>query len=221
MSGRLIHRLILSWSQLAEWNESFLVRSSYIWFVSIPICVNVLANVKQDISIPVSQHYTLHLVLALPFSWWLFYFSSVAFAIGRSIFLLECPDLVRRYPHFADFDADGKSTLLLKESFLDAVRSRDDCRARITQFIERFRSRAQIGQPVNVDQFPWGMELEPSLISDAYTFVRNELSVAKPWWRFLCCTAFAIGIALFVVTCVHAFVFVVRYIIVGGLATTA
>lgn len=211
MLASLKERLLFSWSQLAECNTSYIVRSSYMWFVAIPICVNLLSKTESHQRFTIFGH-TIDLVFSLPFSWVLFYFSSVAFAIGRSIYLLECPELIRRYPLYSDFNNDGRSNLLLKASYLDAVSTHAEWKKRISQFIERFRARPQLGQPINVDNFPWNTDLEASLVPDAYTFVRTELAQTKPTTRLLCSASFIAGTALFAATCVHSFVFVIQYI---------
>jgi hypothetical protein len=196
-----------SWSTLAEISRSFFVRSSYFWFVTIPIVVKLLSQLESPAFINLFGH-TFKIVLALPFSWWLFYFSSVALAIGRVVFVWRCPVLVRKYLRFDDFQIDGQSQLLIKSSYADSAKRRN-----YQELIANFWSRFAKGAPtVNLKEFPWNPDIDRNRLSDAFYFVRSELSLDRPYSRLFCTTAFFVGGLLFTATCVSAFWFVIHYV---------
>src|SRR6266404_1085106 len=91
----------VTWSDLRGLGTNPVLKSSYFWLAFVPIAAKLLLQLKQPFVFKVlgKEHM---LYLHLPFSWYIFYFSAVAFAIATALFGLFCPRIIKRYSSFAD-----------------------------------------------------------------------------------------------------------------------
>jgi hypothetical protein len=96
----------IDWSELKKIPGNKLVATSYIWIVIVPIAAKITSKIEDVISFEVGNidH---QLVLELPFSWQLFFWSALFFTVGNALFLLLCPFIVKRYENFEDFKLRG------------------------------------------------------------------------------------------------------------------
>lgn len=79
----------------------------YIWVFIVPIAAKILSMTSDMATITIFE-YTFDVNLALPFSWKMFYFSALFFALATLIYQIRCPRLVKEYPTYSDFDVEGK-----------------------------------------------------------------------------------------------------------------
>ena len=100
-------RMIPLWSSLNRVERSRILWSSYFWLILVPILAKLLIKVGPEIQIPIGKS-VVTFNLDLPFSWKMFYFASVAFAVASFIYSVWCPEFVRRYSTFSDYTDDGK-----------------------------------------------------------------------------------------------------------------
>lgn len=75
--------------------------------IAIPIIAKVLEDVPETITYRVGQK-TVDFTLSLPFSWRLFYFSSVLLFLARLIYTVWCPSICKEYDSYEKFTKDGK-----------------------------------------------------------------------------------------------------------------
>jgi len=102
--GRL--HLLPRWSQLNALGESRILRSSYLWLVLVPVAAKFIDVLPKEFE---AFSTSIRMDFELPFSWTLFYFSSVAFAAASLLYATRCPSVVKFHRHAADFAAKGKS----------------------------------------------------------------------------------------------------------------
>lgn len=94
--------LLPDWRPLRAIGQNRAVKSSYLWFVSVPVAARFLGQLDDPLVISLGQQ--VHSIeLDLPFSWILFYFAAVAFALGTLLFSSFCPPLIRDFKNFRDY----------------------------------------------------------------------------------------------------------------------
>jgi hypothetical protein len=72
-----IHQYAPTWDRLRAFGQSRVLRSSYIWFLVVPVAARVLAAIQSPLSVLIFNA-PLTLYVNLPFSWKAFFFASVA-----------------------------------------------------------------------------------------------------------------------------------------------
>lgn len=107
-----------NWVALKRLGNNRIVRSSQIWFFMIPIIVKFLSKINFPIEVNIellSIDFVLN--ITLPFSWKLFYFSAVFFALGTFLYSIFCPHIVKYYADFDDFIKQEQSGIKLYNYF--------------------------------------------------------------------------------------------------------
>ena len=95
------------WSTLGQLHSVRAVRTMYLWVFFVPIAAKILENVGSEVILHAFGP-PLRLHLALPFSWIVFYFSAVSFALAELIYLVRCPRIVRDQSTYTQFRDAGK-----------------------------------------------------------------------------------------------------------------
>ena len=99
--------LIPSWAGLSRLGQSKVVRSSWLWTVSVPVAARILHNVPDTIEIPIADIYV-PLSLQLPFSWVALFFASLFFSLGAAGYAMASPTLVRKFKDYTDYISTGR-----------------------------------------------------------------------------------------------------------------
>jgi hypothetical protein len=71
------------------------------WFALLPILLNFLHEVPRKV--PILSEPTAFLTLALPFKWWLLWWSSFFYTLAIVVFGFRCPGFVKRYPDYSKY----------------------------------------------------------------------------------------------------------------------
>lgn len=90
----------------------------YIWIFIVPISAKVLEKTHEIAEITIYS-YTFEVTLSLPFSWKIFYFAALSFAIATIIYQTRCPRLIKEHPTFASYENEGKPEWLLRDYATD------------------------------------------------------------------------------------------------------
>jgi len=110
------NRIVPTWSNLNRYGKSKILRTSYIWLIFIPLFAKIIYQIDKHIPINLFGA-QLTFNLELPFSWKLFFASSVFFSIAGFLYELFCPEIVRDYEKYSDLIDSGKGTNYLIQSF--------------------------------------------------------------------------------------------------------
>ena len=103
-----IKSMIPRWSVLKQLEKNYLVKSSFIWFMLVPVFAKFLEKFGGLVVINFnSVNYTFN--LSLPFSWQLFFYSACFFAAGSIVVKLFCPKVVMEHDNYKEFSEFGKS----------------------------------------------------------------------------------------------------------------
>lgn len=95
-----------SWDRLRRLPANKIIASSYIWIVIVPVVAKIFSRVQETIVIGLNEN-KIEILLALPFSWKLFFFSALCFTVGNVIFSIFCPYAIKRYSNYDEFIMGG------------------------------------------------------------------------------------------------------------------
>lgn len=103
------------WATLKSLGQNSLLKSSYFWFIFVPVAARLLGQIKSPLVLRLFEQD--HIIpLELPFSWYHFFFAAVFFSIGNLLFALRCPELVQRYNTAQEStDADNGSFFMHRQ----------------------------------------------------------------------------------------------------------
>ena len=85
----------------------------YIWIFVVPVLAKLLFKIEEYLAFDLFGQ-KIELVLSLPFSWKVFFYSALSFSIANSIVLLACPRIIKDHLSFSGFIGDGKNHEHLK-----------------------------------------------------------------------------------------------------------
>ena len=103
-----------NWFNVSELGKSQVVKSMAIWMIVTPFIAKALSStnsftlsfIKTDSPI----------LLSLPFSWQVFFFSAVFFTIANIIYTWKCPPLIKKYKNYAEFkDTDNSMYMVIND----------------------------------------------------------------------------------------------------------
>jgi len=157
------------------------------------------------------------LLLGLPFSWKIFYFSSVAFAIASSVYSIKCPAIVRYYTGYPDFQQQGKGGREITAAFkaavtqLSKVREEENVKEFISEFLELFSKTDSKSTPVVVrDANPWEVDIRSDQMAAGFWYVRDLSDKNFPLYRFMATVMYGLGSALLIILLAQNFIYVWR-----------
>jgi len=110
----------LRWSNQRAMANSKLVKSSAIWLIVVPFFAKGLASLDNVIELTIFNG-TFKVSTVLPFSWQLLFFSACFFTLAGIIYSIYCPNIVKLYENFSQFEADGKSRLQINSALREVV----------------------------------------------------------------------------------------------------
>lgn len=96
--------------------ESRVIRSSYIWLFLVPFLARLLEPAASPITVSFFDA-DIRIALALPFSLTSFYAAAVLFSVASVCFQSFCPDPIKMYKSFSDFERTGKGVDVILNSF--------------------------------------------------------------------------------------------------------
>jgi hypothetical protein len=105
--GKILSLIPTRWSGIRRIQEIKLISSMYIWIFMVPIAAKVLSRVEEIVTVRIFD-YQFEVFLTLPFSWNVFYFSAIFFALATLLHRLTGPRLILDHPTYASFREEGK-----------------------------------------------------------------------------------------------------------------
>jgi hypothetical protein len=153
--------------------------------------------------------------LQLPFSWEVFYFSSVFFAMGGALFNWWCPAIIKKYANYHEFSSSGESELQIKNWLMHGTGLGTPDDATVREFVEAFcfspdEHEQNRGTPIDVQVFLTRVPIRKERMSDAFLFVKNFRNNDNLRARALVVACFGFGAALLLWVFGDAFLFVVN-----------
>jgi hypothetical protein len=100
------------WSKLRALGHNSIIKSSYIWLIIVPLAAKIFSALPETHTFRIFEaNIIIH--FRLPFSWVVFYFMALFFAIGQLIYSLKCPEILKNYANFSDYKKSGAGVLLI------------------------------------------------------------------------------------------------------------
>lgn len=219
--GRFVHNKFSKWPKSWDWGNlkwlgnSRLVKTSYLWFVVVPLFAKLLLPFAGEHAVNVPWIHggkELQVTVGLPFSWKMFWFMSVAFLVGRVVYYFACPEVVQKYSTYGEYRADHAGPSRMRRHYHDCFR-----RIRKAEFVEFVRAgvlgesrkelEAQVAQfddATPISEAIWGPRCGPGFLGRASEaelsrsfdgLIRAERRANRtPFW--VCATSFSIGLVL-------------------------
>jgi hypothetical protein len=100
----LFQRTIFRWEEYKQFFQITIFRYLVLWFSLVPIIAGMIENLPKKIDINMGGT-ILQIELSLPFTWQLLWMSSLFFAIAFSIYAIRCPNFIRKYNSYKDYQA--------------------------------------------------------------------------------------------------------------------
>ena len=112
--------LIANWNTIKKYGDNKAVKNAYIWLIIVPIAAKSLNEIPDKITIPFVKHDIL-LLTTLPFSWFILYFSALAFFIGYLLYIFFCPKIIKDFSDYGEFELQGHGERELRFEFNSLV----------------------------------------------------------------------------------------------------
>lgn len=87
-----------NWKFIAKYGKNKIVQRTYIFLFLVPFLITTL--VKFDLS---------KIIEAIPFSWHMFFYSSVSFTLGNIVYQLFAPSIIKDNSSFYEFSSQSKN----------------------------------------------------------------------------------------------------------------
>jgi hypothetical protein len=102
----------ITWSHLRWLGHNSAVKSSYIWLFVVPLAAKMLSPISGEHEFHIFGA-TLNIHFGLPFSWTIFYFMAIFFALGQIIYSLYCPKVLKDYVTYSDYNKTENGDILI------------------------------------------------------------------------------------------------------------
>ena len=133
--------IVPRWQMLNAISRIRIFQSSYYFFFLVPIAARLIRKIGPELEMNLFGA-VFHVSLGLPFSWKVFYFSSFFFVVAISIYWVSCPQIIKGFRNFREFQEEGRGQETIKNAFLkylESLHNNSELRLVISNtFIERF-----------------------------------------------------------------------------------
>lgn len=212
-----------SWTSLSSLGRIRIFQSSYLFFVLVPIIARLLYKLPEDVEIR-SLGAVFRISLALPFSWTMFYFSSVFFVIATSLYYVFCPQIIKDFRSFRAFQEEGRSQEAIKRLLLDSLfivwsPTPAWVITRYNEFVEQYCSGSPYEGPITtkttdligyLNDHLRSIKLKEDAIADAFWHIRHLPDRTRAMAREGCLFAYLFGFALLLFVVAQNFMYVWR-----------
>lgn len=200
----IAERVIPRWGALRTLGSSRLIKSSYVWFLAIPLAGRMFERLPESVTI-IFHEQRLEFPLALPFRWQVLYAMALCFVIAQATYSLRCPPIIRRFASFDDFRKKHKGTLHLSDELrLLGMRAARNPTSTSGYAWEILRPKFGLGAPERADDVRISVLLDEKLQSsdapgpfcDIFDGLRASLHSFRPAARALSSLFFGLGLLM-------------------------
>ncbi len=223
--------MIPKWTQLSAIGRSKIFRSSYFWIVFVPLVAKLTSTIPERIEIPWVET-PIELNVSLPFSWTVFYFSAVFFALGSALYSIACPHIIKSYRNFAEFLEHGEGGKYLYNQSKQHLNARDPSGANLAMIIDSYLTSTykeedlikfldlndidytqsdRSTSPFRLDYHPDDkllMSIPQDRLGSVFSFFRGLNDDSKLPHRAACCILYIVGFALLAFVLLQNFIYV-------------
>lgn len=105
----------LKWGSQRAFAKSGIVKTSAIWLIVVPLAAKTLSSLDDVIDMTIFGG-LVSVTTALPFAWQLLFIAAVCFTIAGIVFSVFCPEIIKKYNDFSQFESEGKTRLQINSA---------------------------------------------------------------------------------------------------------
>lgn len=207
-------RRAAGWNALSRMGSIRIFRSSYFFFVLVPIAARLIYKIQPEQEIRILGG-VFYVTLGLPFSWKVFYFSSLFFVVATTLYFLFCPQIIKEFRNFREFQEEGRG----QDTIMRALFSLYErygwsfFEEKLLVFARRFVQLPNVmpspPPPITPEEL-WRADLQRDRLADAFWHVRELADRTSPAARWACLVSYVAGSVLLGVIFVQNFLYVWR-----------
>ncbi|MDQ9092059.1 hypothetical protein RC083_10710 [Pseudoalteromonas haloplanktis] len=167
-------QLNFSWNDVNKIGQNKVLSKAYVWFFLVPILAKFIALVESPIDFTAVAD-GLIFDLSLPFSWKLFYLSSLFVFLGNAIYFLWCPQIIKDYPTFLSFDIDGLGAKYL------------------TDYAQRINCQIPNAEESIINNPSYDAGIKKDAIKTVFYTICEQEKMTKTKRKWLCLSMYALG----------------------------
>jgi hypothetical protein len=194
------------------------LKSSYWWLAFVPIAAKILLQFSQPFVFTLlGKEHTIF--FRLPFSWYVFYFAAVAFAIGTGLFSLFCPRMIKRYSSFAEFYRESSGAQELLEYYFSLNKEqRGDVLPQLAWEVSHSLEIRNPTRPADPTEFAISVqtqirEVKREEMTDLFSILRRAHDSRAPRIRIAVVVSYSIGFVLITIVALQNFAWVCRVLL--------
>jgi len=181
---------MVNWKLISKLGKNRFVNNSYIYLFFVPILAKLLNKINSPLLFQIGDK-THVLILELPFSWALFYFSALFFTVASIVYNYKVPTIIQENNSFGDFLNDRKGMLHLfeycKDLSLDAIEMVDANKGTSSGYTTESSLK----------------KLEDEQLRDRFWWVYNKALTARRSFIRISFVNYAIGIFLIILVMIQ------------------
>lgn len=208
-TDRFFTKTVPAWTALRSLGNNRAVKSSYYWFIGVPIAARAFEKIGSPLNITIFDA-NFALTLDLPFSWKVVFFAALCFAAASILFRYYCPPALRKYDSFGDYLEQGKHTDSLIRSMWSISRNKfwawplTPKKHRFRRFLQDFTDleNKKVQEVMTSDALQISIINTPipdEKLKAAYYYVAEDFDQSRPIARFVCITLYSAGFLLLLV----------------------
>ena len=221
-----------NWATLRAWGNSRLIKSAYLWLIIVPIVAKLMHPLAGTHTMTVGN-VPFKFTVGLPFSWVLFYFMAIVFAVAQLLYSLGCPEIVKKWADGGEYQRNHPGVMHLKYWIWPMLAERrekrlwrcaqaalsnprEDIRAKAEKLINMLESRprgvTQIGYTRAWDDYLASCVNAPTAMDDIVAEVQRHYAEVGRKTAAACAAFFGIGFVLFGIVLAQNLWFVISFI---------
>lgn len=120
----ILQNFPINWRMLKAIADSSAVKNSFVWLIIVPLVAKALTGINDVLTFDLFGN-SVSINTTLPFSWQHLFWAACWFTVANLIYISRCPEIVKSYKTFTDFEADAKGQLQINSSLKKIVWSND------------------------------------------------------------------------------------------------
>lgn len=93
-----------TWDKIRSLGNTKALRTSFLFLFIVPLVARTLTDVPEKLDVG-----PFIIPMELPFSWIVLYVCSIVVSIGNLTYIIRCPDFLKNYSNFVDFQASERN----------------------------------------------------------------------------------------------------------------
>ncbi|WP_210447696.1 hypothetical protein [Vibrio crassostreae] len=170
--------LVPSWNVIAKIVDHKIWNLAFLFFVLMPIIALFMKEIPEQVSVKINE--TVYVFnLALPFKWWVLYFSALFISIAKGIYVAFSPAFLKDFKDYDEFIKSGRKGSYLEKTIYELVpfwqrRKKNPLESYIEKFDDSIHYLNESGVKMALGSDLWGSEIKQSfwLVHDVCNFSR-------------------------------------------------